>query len=149
MFQIRYILLLLLTLSFVGVHSQAMSPEELARINKLLPHKFKEIRTGTTIEVVRNPQVVKLYVLVDDIEQYDQILIERSDELGTNFSQCKQVTIKKGKYPNNYIELTDHYPVSSKMSNLYRIKTISSEGIIRMYSAVPISIPEVVGVAQK
>lgn len=145
----KFVFLFLLTTSFTAASAQAMSAEELARMNQALPHKFKEIRTGTTIEAVRNQEVVKLFVLVDDIEQYDQILIERSDELGTNFSQCKLVTIKKGKYPNNYIELADHYPVSSKMSNLYRIKTISPEGIIRMYSAVPISMPETTGVAQK
>jgi hypothetical protein len=149
MIHIRYLILFFLTGTGIGASAQMMSPKDLAQINKGLPHKFKEIRTGTTIEVVRNPQVVKLFVLVDDIEQYDQILIERSDELGTNFSQCKLVTIKKGRYPNNYLELSDNYPVSSKMSNLYRIKTISPEGIIRMYPSVPISMPETTGVAQK
>jgi hypothetical protein len=126
----------------MSVWSQAISGEYLNEMNKILPHKFKEIRTGSTIEVIRDLNAVKIYLLVDDIEQYEQILIERSDEAQTNFSQCKLLMVGRGKYPNNYVELTDHYPFSSKMSNLYRVKTITSDGIIRMYAPVTIIIPE-------
>jgi len=104
-----------------------------------LPHKFKEIRTGATLEAVREQNVVKLYILVDDIEQYSEILIERSDELQKNFSQCKEIEVEKGKYKNNYVELIDQYPLSSKMTNLYRIKAVTSEGIMKMFPPVPIT----------
>lgn len=91
------------------------------------------------MEAIRIQESVKVYVLVDDIEQYEQVLIERSDEFGINFSQCKLINVEKGKYRNNYLELTDKYPVSTKMATMYRIKTITSDGIIRMYPAVPVT----------
>jgi|GEM_PF-2886651 len=111
----------------------------LQKLNKELPHKFKELKTGVTLEVVREQKVVKIYMLIDDIEQYDEILVERSDEQQQNFSQCKEIKIEKGKYKNNYVELTDNYPLSSRMNNAYRVKTITSEGIMRMYPPVPVT----------
>ncbi len=129
--------------------SQAFPPGYLEKVNSKLPHKFKEIRTGSTIEAIRSQELVKIYVLVDDIEQYEQVLIERSDELGTNYGQCKLIMVKKGAYPLNYIEITDRYPVSSKMSNLYRIKTITSDNIVRTYAPVSITMAEINGIVQK
>ena len=134
---------LILSVCIPAMLSAQPDAEHLRMVNKNLPHKFKAIRTGATIEVIRDLNAVKIYVIIDDIEQYEQVLIERSDEMQTNFSQCKLLMVGKGKYPDNYLELTDHYPFSSKMTNLYRIKTITSEGIIRMYAPVPITIPEV------
>lgn len=119
----------------------AQKPAEntyLEKINKQLPHKFKELKIGATLEAIREPKLVKLYLIVDDIEQYDQILVERSDEQQKNFSQCKAVTITKGKYPNNYIELVDQYPLSPKMANVYRLKTVDAEGITKMFPPVPV-----------
>jgi F0F1-type ATP synthase beta subunit len=124
----------------ISVHAQqpAESPE-LQKINKDLPHKFKAIKTDATLEVIREQNnVIKIYMLIDDIEQYDEILVERSDELQKNYSQCKEITIVKGKYKNNYIELTDQYPLSSKMANVYRLKAITSEGIMRMFPPVSV-----------
>jgi hypothetical protein len=105
-------------------------------------HKFKEVKMGATLEAVKDHGVVKLYILVDDIEQYSQLIIERSDEMQNNFAQCKEVNIQKGKYKSNYLTIEDHYPLSNKMSNLYRIKTITADGIMRMYPAVPIIFDE-------
>jgi hypothetical protein len=110
---------------------------------KGVPHKFKEIRTGATLEAVKEHGVVKLYILVDDIGQYDEIMVERSDEQQQNYSQCKDIKIEKGKYPNNYVETEDKYPVSSKMTNVYRLKAITADGIMKMFPAVAISIAEV------
>jgi predicted DNA-binding protein (MmcQ/YjbR family) len=123
----------------VSVHAQQPADNDyLQKINKELPHKFKELKTGTTLEVIREQKVVKIYMLIDDLEQYEQILVERSDEQQMNYSQCKVIQIVKGKHKNNYIEVTDQYPLSPKMSNLYRIKTITADGIMRMYPPVPI-----------
>lgn len=114
----------------------------LQKINKLLPHQFKTLKTAATLEAVREKDVVKVYLLVDDIEQYDQLLVERSDETQTNYSQCKVIQVEKGKYPNNYIEVVDRYPLSPKMSNLYRLKSIDKDGILRMYPPVSITFAE-------
>jgi predicted membrane-bound dolichyl-phosphate-mannose-protein mannosyltransferase len=128
--------------SFIAISMQAQQPATdsyLQKVNKDVPHKFAAIKTGATLEVIREQNnVVKIYMLIDDIEQYDLILVERSDEQQKNFSQCKEIKVIKGKYPNNYIELTDQYPLSPKMTNVYRLKTITSEGIMRMYPPVPI-----------
>lgn len=132
------LLLLLMLPAYKALYAQSFSPQYLAQLNKSLPHKFKAINVGATLEAVREQEIVRLYLLVDDIEQYDQLLIERSDEFGANFSQCKLISIEKGKYPNNYLELTDRYPVSTKMATMYRVKTITSDGIIRMYPPVSV-----------
>lgn len=134
-----FIAISLLTFSCTAMRAQAFSPQYLARLNKSLPHKFKAINVGATLEAVRDQEIVKLYLLVDDIGQYEQLLIERSDEFGGNFSQCKLISIENGKYPNNYLELTDRYPVSTKMATMYRVKTITSDGIIRMYPPVAVT----------
>ena len=149
MYRLKYIVFTLLTLTGLSVSSQAYSPEYIAALNKTLPHQFKDIRTGSTLEAVRMQQTVQVYILIDDIEQYEQVLIERSDEMGVNFSQCKQIRIQHGKYPKNYIEITDRYPLSSKMTNVYRIKTVTSDGIIRTYAPVAITQHEVAGIVQK
>jgi hypothetical protein len=124
----------------IGATLCAQPPQDsnLQKMNKDLPHKFKELKTAATLEVVREQKVVKIYMLIDDIEQYDQVMVERSDELQKNFSQCKVIQIEKGKYKNNYVELVDNYPLSPKMTNVYRIKTITADGIMRMYPPVPI-----------
>ncbi len=135
----NYILLSAALLLCADAGAQAFSQQYLAQLNKSLPHKFQSINVGATLEAVREQEIVKLYLLVDDIEQYEQLLIERSDEFGANFAQCKLISIEKGKYPNNYLELTDRYPVSTKMATMYRVKTITSDGIIRMYPPVSVS----------
>ena len=78
-----------LLLTAVGGHAQQQPAQPapatfLEKINKELPHKFKEIRTGATLEAVREQTVVKIYMLIDDIEQYSEILVERSDEQQQN-----------------------------------------------------------------
>ncbi len=140
MHHFRHILIISALLAIcTATQAQAFSPVYMAELNKSLPHKFKTINVGTTMEAIRVQEMVKVYVLIDDIEQYEQVLIERSDEFGTNFSQCKLINVEKGKYRNNYLELTDRYPVSTKMATMYRIKTITSDGIIRMYPPVSVS----------
>ena len=119
----------------------AQQPTEdsyLAKINTELPHKFKELRIGATLEAVRDHGVVRFYVIVDDIEQYSEIVIERSGELGDSYSQCKSVKIQKGKFKNNYFQIVDEYPLSAKTSNQYRIKALTDDGIIRIYAPVGI-----------
>lgn len=136
--KVQYTLALVMVLVAGAVFAQPEDQKYLEKINKDLPHKFKELRTGATLEVVREQKVVKIYMLIDDIEQYDQVLVERSDELQKNYSQVRVIQIEKGKFKNNYVELVDNYPLSPKMSNLYRIKTVTAEGITRMYAPVPI-----------
>jgi len=96
------------------------------------------LKTGVTLEAVRENGVVKIYMLVDDIEQFDEIQVERSNALGQNYSECKEIKVEKGKYKNNYLEAVDQYPLSYQMSNSYRIKSITDDGIVRMYPPVPI-----------
>ena len=137
---VKYTIALLALLITPSLQAQnSVEASALEKINKDLPHKFKVLKTGATLELEREPKVVKIFMLIDDIEQYTEILVERGDELQKNYSQCKVVEVEKGKYKNNYIELIDQYPLSSKMSNVYRIKTVTSEGIIRMFP--PVTVP--------
>jgi hypothetical protein len=138
-----------ITIAFIALmiaaslYAQKSVDPYIEKANNAVPHKFKEIKTGATLEVIRDQHAVKIYMLIDDIEQYDEVLVERGDELQKNYSQCKVIQIEKGKYKNNYVELIDQYPLSPKMSNVYRVKTVTSEGITRMYPPVSIaSLPE-------
>ena len=135
---VLFIIAFCLSLSVMAQETKESKEAYLKRINKEVGHNFKELKTGVTIEVERVGGVVKIYMLVDDIEQFDELLVERSDQLGTNYAQCKSVTVVKGKYKNNYVEVIDQYPLSPKMSPLYRLKTITAEGITRMYAPVAI-----------
>ena len=132
---------MLLIVASLDAQQPVQSTKTQAAAAKPIPHQFKEIKIGATLEAVREHNDVRLYILVDDIEQYDEISIERGDGQN-NFGQCKLIKVEKGKYPNNYIEVVDQYPLSPKMSNIYRIKTVTSEGIMRMYPSVTITYPE-------
>jgi hypothetical protein len=145
--KLAYVFFLLLTAVSLGAQ-QSAADTYLEKINKTLPHKFKQLHTGATLEAVREQRVVKIYMLIDDIEQYDQILVERGDQLQNNFGQCKVVQIEKGKYKNNYLEVVDNYPLPPKMSNIYRIKTVTSEGIMRMYPPVAVEMQAEVGASR-
>lgn len=135
-------LILIALLATVSIYAQqSVQSAYLEKINKQLPHKFKDLKTGATLEVVRDKGVVRIYLLVDDIEQYDRIFVERGgDDKQNSFSQCKEIEIDKGKFKNNYVEVTDQYPLSSQMSNQYRIKTVTNEGIVRIFPPVAIEL---------
>lgn len=142
-FTMRSKIILVFIVLSASVSLYAQSPAQnayLEKINKQLPHKFKDLKTGATLEVVREREVVKVYMLVDDVEQYDRIFVERGDEMQNNYSQCKAIEIDKGKFKNNYIEVTDQYPLPTKISNHYRIKTVTSEGIVRIFPPVAIEL---------
>ena len=143
-FTMRSKLILVFIILSASVSMYAQSPAQnvyLEKINRQLPHKFKELKTGATLEAVREKEVVKIFMLVDDIEQYDRILVERGgDDQQNSYSQCKEIEIDKGKFKNNYVEVTDQYPLSTKMSNQYRIKTVTSEGIVRIFPPISIAV---------
>lgn len=121
------------------IMAQETKAEYLERLNATLPHQFKELNTGATMEAVRTKNEVHLYLLVDDVTQYEQLLIERSDEMQQNFSQCKLIDVATSKFDRNYIEAIDRFPVSSRMTNVYRLKAITPEGIVRMFAPIAIS----------
>ena len=137
--------ILVLGLSFISLPAFAqdtLAHTHIAGRDPKLPHQFREMKTGATLEAVRDRDAVKLYVMIDSIEQYSEVVIERSEETQTTYAQCKMIRVEKGKYPKNYVELTDRYPLSSKMPNQYRIKGITPEGIVRIFPAVPVSMNE-------
>jgi hypothetical protein len=107
---------------------------------KNIPHQFKEIKRGATLEAVRLGGIIKLYILVDDIEQYTQIQVERGNEFN-EYSGVKVIEITKGKYKNNYIETEDRFPVSSQMDSKYRLKGINEEGTIKIFAPVTVVLP--------
>ena len=138
-----YIFALILSLTSLSVCAQdTLAVSHKRGMDKPLPHHFQEMKTGATLEAVRDNDAVKLYLMIDSIEQYSEVLIERSEETQTTYAQCKMIKVEKGKYPKNYVELMDHYPLSSKMPNQYRIKGITPEGIVRIFPAVPVSMTD-------
>lgn len=134
----RSMFTILMVIFSVSLYAQESRQAYLERINKELPHQFKELKLGATLEAVRTPNDVQLYLLVDDVEQYEEVLIERSDDTQTNFAQCKRIEVVSGKFRHNYIEVVDRYPLSSKMTNVYRVKCVTPEGIVRMFAPVPV-----------
>jgi hypothetical protein len=136
---------LLLSAVIMGMWGNVFAQDSLAKKQPLAKkskvHTFITSHAGATLEAVRELGEVKLYMMVDDVEQYEKLYVERSDESQTYFTQIKPIDVTPGKYPDNYIEVIDKYPVSSKMTNLYRLKAVTADGITKMFAPVSVIMP--------
>lgn len=99
-------------------------------------YAFKSIDEEVAMEVERGRGEVLLHVMVKDIEQYDHIIIERSAESGSYYGKCKYISCAEAKTNNGYMLQKDKYPFAANKDVFYRIKTVTKDGIERVYPAV-------------
>lgn len=100
------------------------------------PYTFKTTEEDVVLEVERGKGEVVLHLLVKDLSQYDHILVERSAENQNYFGQCKYISCAEEKTVNDQLTKQDKYPFSAAKDVYYRIKTVTKDGVSRVYPAV-------------
>lgn len=99
-------------------------------------YTFKSTDEDVVLEVERVKGEVLLHLLVKDLNQYDHILVERSAENQNYFGQCKYISCAEEKPVNDQLMKQDKYPFSAAKDVYYRIKTVTRDGVSRVYPAV-------------
>lgn len=96
------------------------------------------------VEVYHSGTRVKITLQFTDSSQYNYVTIERSIDPVVHFSQCKYLAPDKAKDSKRIYHLEDAYPLSTSQDLFYRIKTVSAEGVTRVYPPVrlPAGTPE-------
>jgi hypothetical protein len=81
-----------------------------------------------------------LYLYSQNLRTVDMIYIEKSKDPSEGFTRCKAVKVSdflvKSK---NYINVEDDAPFDSNTDSYYRIRTVSTNGATKIYSAIDLS----------
>ncbi len=88
------------------------------------------------IEVSRGEQSVTIALYFIKASQYESVLIERSDNQQLNFSQCKYIKFNDSANDTVVLSKKDTYPMPFANDIYYRVKTITKDGVTRIYPSV-------------
>jgi hypothetical protein len=88
------------------------------------------------MEVNRGDKYVEVTILLTRASQFDCVMIERSGDAQNNFSQCKYIKFNESANDSVVIVKRDTYPFSPVDDVFYRLKTITKEGVTRIYPSV-------------
>ena len=97
---------------------------------------FKSPDGEIAIEVSRQQQTVTIALFLTNATQFESVSIERSLDAQNNFAQCKYIRFNESAQANVVIVKKDEFPLTSIGDIFYRIKTISTEGVTRIYPSV-------------
>lgn len=98
---------------------------------------FKDATRDVNLELERVQGQVLFHLLSDKLGDLDQIIVERNG--GNGFVSCKIINVKDVIAMDGYFVSADKFPLSAKVDCLYRLKTISKEGITITYPPVELS----------
>ncbi len=87
------------------------------------------------LEVSRGEQGIEIALLFTKASQFEYVVIERSNNAQNNFSQCKYIKFNDSASDSVVIVKRDNYPLAASEDVYYRVKTITREGVTRIYSA--------------
>jgi hypothetical protein len=99
-------------------------------------YTFKSVDNEVAMEVERGKGEVFMHLLVKDLNQFDHIVIERSAESADYFGKCKYISCNDTKASNGALLEIDKYPYTASKDVYYRIKTVTKDGIERIYPSV-------------
>lgn len=88
------------------------------------------------LEVARGEQSVDMALYFSKASGYDCVMVERSADQQFNFSQCKYVKFNNSANDRVVIVQKDTYPMPFANDVFYRLKTISRDGVTRIYPSV-------------
>lgn len=106
-----------------------------------LPAQDSESRIETSddefvFEVYREHGKVMLALTIRHPETYKQLLLERSGENLRSYGQCRFILIEKNVDYSKPIIEQDRYPLPASTDAYYRIKSVTTDGIERVYPPV-------------
>jgi len=88
------------------------------------------------MEVSRGDKGIDIALLLSKASQFDFVTIEKSADSQTGFSQCKYIKFNESANDSVVIVKRDVYPLTSADDVYYRLKTVTKEGVTRVYPAV-------------
>lgn len=88
------------------------------------------------IELSREQQSVNIALFISNAQQFESVSIERSLDSQNNFGQCKFIQFNQSAQPNVVIVKKDAFPLTYVDEVYYRVKTISTDGVTRIYPSV-------------
>lgn len=97
---------------------------------------FKSADGELAMELSREGQSVNIALFLTNASQFEEVMIERSLDAFNNFGQCKYIKFNGSAQPNVVIVKRDDFPLTSVDEAYYRIKTVSTEGVTRIYPSV-------------
>jgi CO dehydrogenase/acetyl-CoA synthase delta subunit len=105
------------------------------------PWLFKPLAASdVSLEVERIGGEVMLHLYSKNMRNVEMIYVEKSSDPTNGFSRCKTVKVSdflvKSK---NYIGVADVNPGSTNTDSYYRIRTVSTGGDTKIYSAVDLA----------
>jgi len=104
-------------------------------------YSFKSANDEVGMVVVRGKKDVALHLLVKDMSKYDHIVIERSNEPVKFYNRCKFISCFDATTEKTDLTEIDNRPYDKNANVYYRVKTITKDGIERVYP--PVLLPAV------
>lgn len=97
---------------------------------------LKSSDNEVAIEVSRGAEGIEIALLFTKASQFEYVTIEKSADSQNNFSQCKYIKFNESANDSVVIVKRDVYPLNASDDVYYRVKTITKEGVSRVYPAV-------------
>lgn len=88
------------------------------------------------MSVSREKEGIEIALMFTHASQYEYVVVERSGDALNNFSQIKYIKFNDSANDSVVIVKRDLYPQTVSNDLYYRVKTISKEGISRVYPSV-------------
>jgi hypothetical protein len=99
-------------------------------------YMMKSADNEVGMEVSRNDKGVDIALFFSRASQFEYVAIEKSGDAQNNFSQCKYIKFNESANDSVVIVKRDTYPYSSTEDVFYRLKTITKDGVSRIYPSV-------------
>ncbi len=88
------------------------------------------------MEVSRGEYGIEIAILFTKASQFEYVTIEKSGDSQNNFGQCKYIKFNESANDSVIIVKRDTYPLTASEDVYYRVKTITKDGVSRVYPAV-------------
>lgn len=97
---------------------------------------LKSSDNEVAIEVSRGDGGIDIAVVFTKASQFEYVMIEKSADSQNGFSQCKYIKFNESANDSVTIVKRDVYPLNASDDVYYRIKTITKDGVSRVYPSV-------------
>ena len=97
---------------------------------------LKSSDNEVAIEVSRGNGGIDVAIIFTKASQFEYVMIEKSADSQNGFSQCKYIKFNESANDSVVIVKRDVYPLNASDDVYYRVKTITKEGVSRVYPAV-------------
>ena len=97
---------------------------------------FHSSDNEVAMELSRSELGINIALLFFKASQFEYVLIEKSADAQNSFSQCKYIKFNESANDSVVIVKRDVYPLTSNEDVYYRVKTVTKEGVTRIYPPV-------------